>query len=188
MSRLWHMRAALLTIVGALALHQARYLLAPPEHVHSGAHAYFAWAVPLIAVLAVAAAVELGLRLSRSRGEAAPALPPASILFVVFTFTLLTIFGAQESLEALLADGVLPAENPFVADGAWVSIPLAIALGALLALLLRGVALVVALVGSRPPRRRRAPRGSGRRPARVFPATGSGISRSLAPRGPPLPS
>jgi hypothetical protein len=182
---MWHLRAAILTVVGALALHQGRYLLAPPEHVHSGAHAYFAWAIPLIAVLALAAVAELGLRLARARGETAPKLPPTSILFVVFTFTLLTIFGAQETIEALLVDGAIPTENPFVADGAWTSIPLALAIGALLALLLRGVAFVVALVGSRPQPRR--PRRSLARPlARIFPIARSGLSRSLAPRGPPL--
>jgi len=188
MSRVWHLRAALLTVVGALAVHQARYLLAPPEHVHSGAHTYFAWAVPLLAVLLVAAVAELCIRLFRSGEDAAPALPPTGVLFVVFTFLLLTIFGTQETLEALFAEGFLPAENPFIADGAWVSLPLAIAFGGLLALLLRGVARVVALVASRSPRLRRTPPVFERPPARILPATCSGIGRSLAPRGPPLPA
>ena len=184
-SRIWHLRAAILTVVGALALHQGRYLLAPPTDVHSGAHTYFAWAIPLIGVLAVAGALELALRLSRSRNVVVPRLPQPSVLFVLFAFTLLTIFGAQETLETVFSHGSLPVSNPFIADGAWVSIPLAVLFGAILTLLLRGVVYAVTLVASRRRPTPRPRRALGRAPARLFTISRSGISRSLAPRGPP---
>jgi len=174
------------TLVGAIVVHQGRYLLAPPDHVHEGIHSYLAWAIPLICFLVVIGVAELLARLDR-RETGEPLLPPASVLFAVFTLVLLAIFGAQESIEMALGHGALVLDgNPLIADGAWVAIPLAMAAGAVLALLLRGAALVIALAFRR---RRSLPRPSRRPLARLSSdraPRSSGISRSLAPRGPPL--
>jgi hypothetical protein len=187
MDRIWHVRAALLTVVGALVVHQARYFIAPPEHVHEGAHAYFAWAVPLLLVLAAAAAAELGIRLAGRRSLRAPALPPTGMRFLVFALALFVIFGTQETLEAIFVEGAIPADNPFIVDGAWVSIPLSLAIGGVLALLTGAVVRVIERLG----RERSLPAPAS--PRRIeLPGIRvrelAGISTSLAPRGPPLPS
>ncbi len=186
---MWHLRAAIMTVVGALVLHQARYLLAPPGHLHSGTHAYFAWAIPLVGVLLVAVLLELGVRLARRADkEIVAPMPPVPILSAFFAFALLTVFGTQEALEARLVDGAFPSQIPLVTDGAWVSLPLAIVLGWAIALLLRGMAKVVAMVMRRTPTYP-ASFGAVARLLTRFTSTGlSGIGRRLAPRGPPLPA
>ena len=184
----WRIRALLLTMAAAAAVHQSRYLIAPPDHVHQGVHAYLSWAIPIVAIAVVVGAAELFLRLRRGVDGSALRLPPLPILVVGFAFTLLTLFAAQETIEFTLEHRALPQQAPIVAEGAWVAIPLSLALGATLALLLGGAALIEAraLLRSLSPRRLRRDRP--RPPLRVFAGVAAAISLSLAPRGPPRPA
>lgn len=180
------MRAAALMLVGAIAVHEGRYMLTPPEHVHGGLHGYLAWLAPLIGLVALLAVAEFGARLARRPGEGGLHLPGGRVLFAVFTFVLLTLFGLQETLELTIADGALPADNVFIADGGWVSIPLALAAAAALALILRGAVRIASIVAARLRQRpRRAARSDPSPPQAPLPWALL-LARSLAPRGPPL--
>src|SRR4051794_35954263 len=66
MTGIWRVRAAMPTLMGALAVHQARYRLTPRDHDHelAAVHAYLAWLMPVAAALVFVAVVELGARLS----------------------------------------------------------------------------------------------------------------------------
>ena len=120
MSGTWRLRAAILTLLGALAVHHGRYAFASPEHEHhlAGAHAYLTWLAPVAAVLTFLAIVHLAARLGRADG-AQPALPRGRALWLSASGSLLMVFGAQESLETLLTHGHCPqlAELPPPAAG-----------------------------------------------------------------------
>jgi hypothetical protein len=137
-------RAAALLSLGALALHQLRYLLAYGDDA-SGAlaqqgHTYLSGiAAPLIgAALSMIAAVSLGrvlLRLpGRSRDEAS--LERGALLYAA---ALLAIFWAQELSEGLLASAHPAGLAALFAGGGWIAVPLALLLGALCSLFALGI-------------------------------------------------
>ncbi|HEX8104776.1 MAG TPA: hypothetical protein VF533_19310, partial [Solirubrobacteraceae bacterium] len=67
----WRLRAALLTLIGVLAVHAGRYRLAPPEHAHEygAAHGYLGWLVPAAGALLFLAAVQVGALVRSGAGE-----------------------------------------------------------------------------------------------------------------------
>ncbi len=148
MTRVWRLRAAILLLLGGIVVHQGRYLLAPPDHVHSGIHAYLAWLGPAILLGVLLVAGDFAARALGGRGDRFQ-LPPAGVLFPIFAIVLLTLFGMQETIEMTIADGVLPSENVFLAAGAWVATPLALLVAGLLTLLLRGAATIMRAVAER---------------------------------------
>ena len=112
------------------------------------------------------------------------------MLWLAATGSLLGVFGAQESLETLLSHGHLPGLADLVGAGGWTAVPLAVAAGGLIALLLRGAATVLrwALGRRRRPVVRHAPPAllAPRRP--LLAARRSVLARRLAGRGPPAVS
>jgi hypothetical protein len=189
MSGIWRLRAAVLLLVGSLAVHHGRFLFATPEHEHglAAVHRYLPYAGALAGCLAFLLVAQLVVWLGRSTsGGEVPALPRAGTLWLACTTCLLTVFAGQESVETLLAHGHLPTLVELLGAGGWAAVPLSLAAGGLVALLLRGAAAVVAWAVSRPAHRpRRALPVAQRAPRVVLAPAGSVLARRLAGRGPP---
>ena len=157
--RLAHnIRLAAIFAVGAFALHQLRYLLTigSSGELAQASHHYMADLLPPIAVLVLAAAVAT---LIRGTEGASPSGTPLTRRITVFAGALLAIFVGQECLEGIIAVGHPAGPATLVANGGWLTLPLALGIGALSALLAkalesveRAIAVVHAeLVRSRPP-------------------------------------
>jgi hypothetical protein len=188
MSAIWRVRAAVLTLAGALAVHAGRYAFATREHEHelAAAHAYLSWVPPLVGVLAFLGVVQLLGRLRREAEGARCELPSARVLWMASSAVLLHVFVAQESLEMVFAHGRLPEVGELLGAGGWTAIPIAVLAGALVALLLRGAAAIVAWARRRASldvRRSVAALLSPRSPGLFL--SGSVLARRLAGRGPP---
>jgi hypothetical protein len=158
-------RTASVLSLGAFAVHQLRYLLAYGHQTgealaHQG-HGYLSEGGGVAATLALVtllATLLAGvLAPSRRPGE------PAAVVFRrtagLFALALLAIFCAQELTEGALAAGHPAGLAAVLAHGGWLSLPLALAIGAvcaLAALALQGVERTLARAVSRPRRSRRA--------------------------------
>ena len=185
------LRFAAILALGAFALHQLRYLLAyggssSTELAHQG-HGYMAGAVPVLVVFGVSALIA-----TLVRGGKGAELARASFARRVTTFALalLTIYAIQESTEGLLAAGHPGGIAALLANGGWLALPLAAAIGALSAVLVRALERAeVAIYGRRVrrPLRRRAPRVRGAaRPAVPTKLAAAPLAFGLARRPPPL--
>ena len=188
MSGIWRLRAAVLILVGALGVHHGRYAFATAEHEHdfARAHSYLPWLACAAAVLLFLAVVQLAAYLGRGKRNPGIELPRVRTLWPAATCTLLGVFGAQESVESLLSHGHLPELTQLVGGGGWTAVPLAVAAGAVIALLLRGAATVLRWALGR---RRAVARQAAlvllapRRP--LLAVARSVLARRLAGRGPP---
>src|SRR5262249_34349701 len=167
--------------------HQLRYLLAPSAEL-GRSHGYITGLMPPISVLALAAVLAT---LIRGTEGAASARVSLGRRIPLFALALLAIYASQESLEWLLA-----AEHPagpaaLVLGGGWIGVPLALAIGALAALLARAleaIERVIAVAHAERLPRPRAPAVRGRGLA----AAGERLAAppaafGLARRPPPLP-
>jgi hypothetical protein len=188
----WRLRAGVLVLVGAVAVHQLVYGLAgvrPDEH----AHAYLGWLTPALFGLLAAAVAELVVRVLRL-DRRPPSQPPprGRVLWPLLSLLLVAAFAAQEASEGLLArgDGHGHALRELViGHGLWIVVPVALVVGAVLALALRGSAAIeawrLAIVPARAVAptpfvaRPRAPRATRPRPRDL-------LGRNLAGRAPPL--
>ncbi len=184
----WRLRAAVLTLVGVLGVHHGRFLFATEEHEHelAGVHVYLTWLAPAAGVLLFLAVTQLAAHLGRLDHRSAPRLPRARTLWLWSVVTLLGVFCAQECVETLLAHGHLPEVAELLGGGGWTVLPLSVAAGGAIALLLRAAATVVGWVLGRAARRRRSvarpalpPRAPGLAPR------ASVLARRLAGRAPP---
>jgi hypothetical protein len=186
---IWRLRAAVLTLAGALGVHQARDLFASPAHERELAdvHVYIPWLMPLVGILVFLAIAQLAMRLGRPGSAQEARLPRARILWLAATVALIHVFVLEESLETVLADGHLPAVADLLGAGGWTAIPLAAAAGGGIALLLRGAAKVVRWAIDRRRRpRRRPPMVLVRLPYLPLPGPqASVLARRLAGRAPP---
>ncbi|HEV2592359.1 MAG TPA: hypothetical protein VGU02_10750 [Gaiellaceae bacterium] len=141
-------RGVVLLPAAALLVHQLRYWLsyggqAGNELADTG-HAYLATSVPWIVMLTAAGVATFAIRrrvaAQRSLAERWAGASAA----------LLTLFVLQETLEGLFATGHPGGVAGVLGHGGWWAIPLALAVGLLLALVLR-VADRIARSPSRPP-------------------------------------
>ncbi len=134
----WRLRAGALLLIGALAVHELRYLLtAAPQDEH--AHTYMAWLVPIACALLLLALTEFTVRLARRmRSDARPAYFPTGLRWLTASTLLTAIFTFQEVTERLLAHGRVDVSEALVVHGGWVALPLCFVVGAVVALLLRG--------------------------------------------------
>src|SRR3954447_9241271 len=148
------LRATSLVAVAALALHELRYLIGygggTPEALASQGHSYLPVVSGLAGVLLALALAQLTARVLRGSGERSP--PGFRSAWVLASAALIAIFVAQESLEGLLSSGHPAGMAAVAAHGGLVAVPLALALGGLVALGLRGANRLVASAA-----RRRAP-------------------------------
>lgn len=179
-------RLASILAVGAFALHQLRYLLAFGGESAAEGHRYMADLLPPLSVLVLAAVLAT---LVRGTEGASPARAPLARRTAIFAGALLAIYFGQELLEGLMAAGHSANLAALLADGGWVALPLAAAIGALTALLARlleGVERAIAVVHAERPLRSRAPAVRGRAlPARGVSLLSAPLAFGLARRPPP---
>jgi hypothetical protein len=173
----WTLRLAALMGAGTFAVHQLRYELSYGHEV--GGHGYLMLLGPaVVGALLLAFAAALG-RIARRAEETAPRL---GRLWAGTTASLVLVYGAQESLEGIVT-GRVPG---MFEHGGLVTLPLAAAIGLVIALIMRATAAATRLPG-------------GRRPPLAFvrpaplhvilppwaPASTRASARHLAARGPP---
>ena len=140
------LRGAALVAAGSLAIHELRYIAGYGGEAGSAlaaqGHAYLSWLGPLVAaVLAVVcggfiASVASGVR----RDEPAPLR--SGCVWVLSTTALTVIFVVQETLEGMLATGHPSGVAAVLANGGWTAALFAVAIGGVIALLLRGARAV----------------------------------------------
>jgi hypothetical protein len=182
-------RLAAILALGAFALHQLRYLIAfggsSSEELASQGHAYLAGALPILCAFALSALIATLIRGRYGASLERQSLPRRAW---VLAAALLVIYATQESLEGVLAAGHPGGAAALFAAGGWLAIPLALAVGALSALLaglLEGVELAISR--RRPSGLlRRAPRSLGRHRAGRAPGSAlAPLAFGLARRPPP---
>jgi hypothetical protein len=181
-----NVRLAAILAVGAFALHQLRYLIAPgASSAELAGHGYMTDLLAPIAVLVLAAALAT---LIRGTEGASPARAPLGRRIMVFASALVAIHVGQEGLEGVLAAGH-PMSAAMLAGGGWIALPLALvigAVGAILARALEAVEHVIAVVHAVHPSRSRAPTVRGRAlPARGLRLPSAPLAFGLARRPPP---
>ncbi len=180
-------RAFALLAAGATTVHQLRYAIVPGNGDTAAAHAYLHAAVPAVVIVALLAAGHLlaRLRQARSTGLTEPAPWGLRRLWPAATAALVLAYLAQEWMEA----GALGSPHALaapLAHGGWVAMALAVAAGAVIALLLRGAGAAIAWAArARTPRLRHPQTRSLRPPARLHAATPNPLARFLAGRAPP---
>lgn len=142
-SMAWRLRLTTLLAVGALSVHELRYLLAFGRHGERAAadqgHAYLSILTPVIAVVAALAAVQLLFWLA-CRSGVEVAAPRFGRLWVTASVVLIAAYSIQEWAEGTLVSGHAAGVGGLVAHGGWIAFVLAVAVGALIALTVRGVA------------------------------------------------
>ena len=183
---------AVLIAGGALALHELRYLVVygdrSGEALASTGHHYLGLITPLaVAALVLTLRPGVGL-LGRVRPDRSPVQPGLAALWSLSTSAILVIYAAQEWLEGKLSQGHPAGMEAIVGNGGWSAVLLAAAVGAVVALAMRGareaapVAVAVALACARSAR---APcRLVALAPLRARPALDP-VACFLAGRGPP---
>jgi hypothetical protein len=193
----WRIRAGALIAIGALGVHDLRYLLTYHGHADQElalqGHAYLRFATPLIAGLVVLAAAAFATRLMRAYasgdGDEPRVLPTTSRIWALASGLLLSVYSTQEWMEGLLASGHPGGIAAPFSHGGWLALPLAIVIGLLIALLLRGAAAAIAVAASKG-RARLRPATPAQLPSSVarsvwsVPPRGA-LARRLAPRAPP---
>ncbi len=190
-------RAFALLALGALAVHELRYLLAYGGQAQSAmasqGHGYLGELTPALVVLALSALC--GRLAAATLGRGIHAGRRRSILrsASAFVAALGMIFAAQELVEGALFAGHPGGLAAVFGGGGWLAAPLALAVGLLAACadgLLAGTERVLMRRAARP--RQRLPRPAGARGPRPgsafhFPAPAP-LAFGLARRPPPAPS
>jgi hypothetical protein len=179
------LRAGALLAAGSLAVHELRYLAGYGGESAVSGHGYLAWLAPLVA-LALAAACGVWLaRIGRHDARRAPALT-----WLGASASLLLTYVVQETAEGLTAAG----HPGLLAHGGWLAAPIALAVGGLVALGLRGARAAdrAAAAAARPwsplTARAVAPPVFFRLAAAPVAPRPRVLARRLAGRGPPLAS
>jgi len=194
------MRAGALIAVGALGVHDLRYLLAyqgdAGRELSLQGHGYLRLATPLIAGLVVLAAAAFATRLLRAYaagdGDEPRALPSTRRIWLLTSALLVSVYSVQEWLEGGLATGHPGGLAAPYSHGGWLAVPLALVIGLVLALALRGAAAAIAVAAARGRARLGRPAAS-----KLLPRVGRSVwsapspvplARRLAPRAPPASS
>jgi hypothetical protein len=179
-------RAVALLAAGTAAVHQLRYAIGygsdAGHALASQGHAYFDVLLPFVAALGLVALASI-VRAPIARPDG----PRRSFArtWAIVVAALVTAYAAQELLEGVLASGHPPGLAGVFATGGWTAVPLALPVGLLVALGLRGDAPLTAVA----PERAR-PRPLAFAPVVLLAAAGepstSTSFRLLPARGPPL--
>jgi hypothetical protein len=186
------LRLPALVVAAALALHQLRYLVgygggSGEALAHQG-HGYLMFAEMAAGVLLALGAGLLLTRISAARRTGTSEAAPRSFtaLWLGAAATLLAVYAVQELLEGLGASGHPEGLAALVGHGGLVAVPLALVLGAFVALFVRGAHALVAAAAARGSRAgvRRAPLQPAPRETRKVPRT-SVLARHMAGRAPP---
>ena len=124
------LRAGALLAAGSLAVHELRYVVGYGEMPAVGGHGYLAVVAPLVA-LAFAAAC--GTWVARVGRTSAPDVRGPRT-WLAASAALVAVFAVQETVEAIAAGG----HPGLLAHGGWLVLPLAVAVGGLIALAVCG--------------------------------------------------
>jgi hypothetical protein len=151
------MRAGALVAVGALGVHDLRYLLAyegdAGRELSLQGHGYLRLATPLIAGLVVLAAAAFAARVMRAYaagdGDEPGPLPSTRRMWLLASALLIAVYSTQEWLEGALASGHPGGLAAPYSHGGWMAVPLALLIGFLIALALRGAAAAIAVAAAR---------------------------------------
>jgi len=182
-------RAAALVALGALSVHQLRYLGAyggdAGRELAAQGHGYLGQLTPLVIALALAAVAgclvraALTGRTGRGRGRLGST--------AVFAVAILATFAAQETVEGILFAGHLDGLGAVFGGGGWLAVPLALALGFASALLDASLGRLESALAALAPARRRVRRGFAavRRPRTIFLRRISPLALGAARRPPP---
>lgn len=188
-SRAWKFRLAALLAVASFAVHQLRFALAfgsgaSRELAHQG-HAYLSVVAPLLVGLLMLAVAEFAAGLARRRSQRK--VPGLRRLALVSSVSLLGVYCAQELAEGFVATGHPGGLAGVFGGGGWLAIPLSLAAGIVVALLMRGAVAAAAVVARGGRLRRLAP---GALVQVQVPAPGPrprwALLRPAAPRAPPV--
>ena len=178
--------------VGALGVHDLRYVIAyhgsAAHELSATGHGYLKGVTPLLVGVLVLALANFAVRLLLRSAE--PKLPSLRRMWAVITLVLVTIYVCQEWIEGMVASGHPAGVAGVLGEGGWVAVPLAIGIGLLIALALRGAERAIALAAAPRPRSWLRPRPGVAlvAPSVWRPSRGGTLARRLAPRGPPLRS
>ena len=188
MSSLWRLRAAVRFLAGGLVLHQVRYAVAPDALARefASAHQYLWWVIPVVGALLFVATAHWAARLRTPGRDVLPRLPGFRAMWAGIAISLAVAFGLQEFVESLVFRGQLLTIDELAGGNGWIVLPLAVAVGGVVALLLKGAVtvqgwaqgrgLAAAPAGSLPALRPVAP---------VLVPRASVLARQLAGRAPP---
>jgi hypothetical protein len=184
-------RAIALLATGMLVVHQLRFMLAfggeAHHHLARSGHAYLGFVLPFVGVVLAIACAQFALLIARARGsQGATPAPRFPVTWAAASATLLLAYATQEGVEGTLAHGHPAGIAGIFGSGGWVAVPLSMAIGAVVALLLHGASVVLAHAARRAPRhipRRRAPRPRPRQ--RVAASPRNPLARHLSGRAPP---
>ena len=185
-------RALALVPMGALVVHELRYLIAFGSHADRElarqGHAYLVWAGLAVALVAAAGLGWFVARLARARQGAGPGRAPSwAATWAVLAGGLLATYVVQELVEGWLASGHPAGLAGVLGAGGWLAAPASVVVGGVLALLLRGARAAIALVAARA-RRARRPRLATAihvRPRSVALRLPSPLASAAAGRAPP---
>jgi len=177
-------------LVGTLGVHELRYRLAYGGNahevlVHEG-HGYLDAVAPLVGLLTAFALARLLVR-TAAHVAARTRQPRLRVMWPACSAALFGLYSSQELLEGFLFEGHPSGWTGVMGGGGWIALPLALAIGAVLAAALRVAraverrTVVPALLRWRP-----APPAGCARPAQASsPLMGRLLSAALAGRGPP---
>ena len=180
---------------GVLAVHELRYLAGYGESADAASaargHEYLSVAGPVVAALLAAACGRFVAVLLNARrtGRAEARRPRPVTAWAAVSTILAAAYVGQESLEVLLHPDHPGGLAGVFGEGGWTAFVLAVAVGALIALLLRGASAALVLAARR--RRARPRPWPVRREGRPRPAlalASAPLARHLAGRAPPRPS
>lgn len=161
------LRSVALLSTAALALHDFRYLAGYAAEAEAAlaeqGHGYLAAIGPLAGLLLGFAALELVFQIVRPRRVPGPGTPPRFALrWASAAAALVVVYATQELVEGALFSGHPDGIAGVLASGGWTALPLAAALGVVVAGFLRGAELLVQSCArptrSRPRRALTAPR------------------------------
>jgi len=128
--------------LGAMVVHQLRYLVGYGDGAGAAlgaqGHAYLATILPALIVLAVSSLVGTVVAGALS----APGTTRRRAGWAFCTVTLLVLFGIQETVEGALATGHPDGLGAAFGHGGWIAVPISIAVGGLVSLLLSALGLV----------------------------------------------
>ena len=189
----FRLRCFALLGAGAIGLHELRYLIgygADAGHALAAqGHGYLDAITATVALALVAAlAVLIAAVVRGGVPAAAPTQRRWRVRWLAASGALLVVFVAQELVEGALSPGHPAGLAGVAGNGGWIAVPLALAIGAVVAALLRGAEAVIARFAASPRRPRlRAPRiALPRAPLRVPARALAVLAAPGAPRAPPL--
>jgi hypothetical protein len=138
MTRVPALRVVAVLLAAVVGVHELRYVIAfgseaSAVQAHTG-HGYVSMVVPLLGVLMALALAQLVVRSARGAPTSAVAWRRA---WPVAAAALMLLFSSQELLEGALSPGHAAGFSGVFGAGGWLALPLSVAFGALVALVLR---------------------------------------------------